>query len=102
MQQSTQTQIKLATIKDPTMQTLANIVQKRWPDSRDEVPISVGGYWTFRDDITLHNGLIFKGNRVNIPKQLQKHMLRKIHSSQQGPDTCIRQAKDVLFKRLTV
>ena len=32
MQQSTQTQIKLATIKDPTMQTLANVVQKGWPD----------------------------------------------------------------------
>ena len=90
MQKSTQTQIKRATINDPTMQTLANIVQKGWPDAREEVPISARGYWTFRDEITLHDGLIFKGNRVIIPKQLQKHMLRKIHSSHQGPEACIR------------
>ena len=79
------------------MQTLANIVEIGWLDAREEVPITARGYWTFRDEITLHDGLIFKGNRMIIPKQLQKQMLRKIHSSHQGPEACIRRAKDVLF-----
>ena len=44
IQQSTQTQIRQATSKDSTMQTLAEIIQRGWPDTRGEVPISTRGY----------------------------------------------------------
>ena len=40
MQPSTQTQIKQAITKDPTMQMLVNIIQRGWPDTREEVPIN--------------------------------------------------------------
>ena len=97
MQQSTQTQLKQATTKDPIMQTLANIIQRGWPDTRAEVPISARSYWGFRDELTLQDGLVFKGNKVIIPKQLQKLMLKKIHCTHQGPEACIRRARDVIF-----
>ena len=44
MQQSTQTQIRQVTSEDPTMQTLAEMIQRGWPDVRDEVHISARGY----------------------------------------------------------
>lgn len=97
MQQSTQTQIRQVTGKDPTMQTLAEIIQRGWPDTRDDVPISARAYWGFKDELTLQDGLIFKGNKVVIPGQMKKEMLRKIHCSHQGPEACIRRAKDVIF-----
>lgn len=97
MQKSTQAQIRQATTKDSIMQMLANIIQRGWPDTREEVPISIRGYWGYRDEITLQDGLIFKGNKVVIPKQMQKQMLKKIHCSHQGPEACIRRAKDVVF-----
>ena len=97
MQQSTQIQIRQATSADSTMQTLAEIIQRGWPDTRSEVPISTRGYWGFKDELTLQDGLIFKGNKVVIPRQIQKQMLQRIHCSHQGPDACVRRAKDVIF-----
>ena len=43
------------------MQTLAEVVQKGWPDTRNEVPVSIRSYWGFRDEMTLLVGLIYKG-----------------------------------------
>ena len=60
MQQSRQ-----ATSNDPTMQTLSKVIRGGWPDTREEVPISTRSYWGFRDEITLQDGLIFKGKSQN-------------------------------------
>lgn len=38
--------------KNPTMQTLANIL-RGWPDTIEKVPISARSYWEFRDEMTL-------------------------------------------------
>ena len=70
MQQSIQTQIRQATSEDSTIQTLAEIIQRGWPDTRGKVPISTGGYWGFKDKLILQDGLIFKGNKVVIPRQM--------------------------------
>lgn len=97
MQHSTQTRVKQAIDKDQTMRTLAKIIYNGWPDSRDAVPVELRVYWGFRDELTLQDGLIFKGTRVVIPREMQTLMLKKIHSSHQGPEACIRRAKDVIF-----
>ena len=47
MRDSTQAQIKKATAEDPTMQTLAEVVQKGWPETRNEVPVSITTYWGY-------------------------------------------------------
>ena len=44
MQEVTKAQIKKAKAEDPIMQTLAEVVQKGWPDTRNEVPVSIRGY----------------------------------------------------------
>ena len=79
------------------MQALARVIQTGWPDQREAVPVEQRCYWGFRDELTLQDGLIFKGDKVMIPKEMRQLMLTKIHISHQGPDACIRRAKDVLF-----
>ena len=76
------------------MQALARVIQTGWPDQREAVPVEQRCYWGFRDELTRQDGLIFK---VMIPKEMRQLMLTKIHISHQGPDACIRRAKDVLF-----
>ena len=50
-----------------------------------------------RDSLTVYEGVIYKGNKVLIPKAMQAEMLTKIHKSYQGAESCIRKARDVLF-----
>ena len=45
----------------------------------------------------VQDGLIFKSNRVVIPKELRADMLKKIHTSHLGIDGCLRRARECLF-----
>ena len=51
-----------------------------WPESKSEVPEILQAYFSFRDELTLQNQLVFKGRRLVIPAVLRKrcwhlHML---------------------------
>ena len=37
-------------------------------------------FWNFRDEIVVINGVLLKGNRVIIPKNMQEEVLMKIHT----------------------
>lgn len=41
-------------------------------------------YFSYRDELVVHDGLIFKGERVIIPISLRRYMKEKIHSSHLG------------------
>ena len=53
--------------------------------------------WTFRDEISVQNGVLFRGQKVIIPKSLRPEMLTRIHSSHVGGDACYRQARETLY-----
>ena len=49
------------------------------------------------DEISLHNGLLFKSQRVIVPKTMKSEILSRVHSSHQGIVSCLRKAKDIVF-----
>ena len=68
-----------------------------WPDTKDETPLCIREYWSYRDDLIVHNGVIFRENHVIIPKVLAPEMLTRIHASHLGVQTCLRKARDVIY-----
>ena len=94
---NTQTNIKEATAADPSLQQLKQIVTSGWPDTRENTPTSTQEYWNFREEITIQDGILYKGLRMIIPLSLRADMLNKIHSSHVGTEACIRKASDSLF-----
>jgi hypothetical protein len=54
-------------------------------------------YWSFRDEISCVDGLLFKSHKLIIPKSMQQQMLKKIHESHMGINKCKSRARDVLF-----
>ena len=62
-------QLQKATEQDPVMQTLKSTILVGWPDTREQVPISIREYWNFKEDLTLHNGILFKSQRIIIPRR---------------------------------
>ena len=55
---NTYLQIKTSTSTDLGLQTLMSTVMSGWPDSRDQVPVNIREYWTYRDEITAQYGVI--------------------------------------------
>ena len=90
-------QLQRATEQDPVMQTLKTTILMGWPEHREEVPVHIREYWNFREELTLHNGILFKNQRVIIPKAMRAELTARAHSSHQGIEACIRRAKDVVF-----
>ena len=89
--------IRAATQKDPTLQEVAKTIHQGWPESKQDVPLLIRAFWPFRDELTEHDKIIYKGTKIIIPKSMQPETKQRIHISHQGPDACVRRAKDVVF-----
>ena len=90
-------QLQKCTAHDLVLETLKTTVLTGWPQKRDECPVEVRDYWNYREEISLHNGLLFKSQRVIVPKAMRSEMLSWIHSSHQGIVSWLRKVKDIVF-----
>ena len=90
-------QLQKATEQDPVLQTLKTTVLVGWPEQRSETPIQIREYWTCREDISLHNGILFKSQRIIIPTALRPEIISRSHASNLGIEACLRKARDVVF-----
>ncbi|XP_028512649.1 uncharacterized protein K02A2.6 [Exaiptasia diaphana] len=90
-------QLQKATEQDPVMQTIKTTILTGWPSLREETPISIREFWNFRDEFKLHNGVLFKSQRLIIPKALHTEASSRIHSSHLGIESCLRKARDLVF-----
>jgi hypothetical protein len=61
-------EIQQYTLNDEQMQELKEVIQNGWPNRKYDVPPSAMIFFDVRDELTVQNGLIFKGERVVIPK----------------------------------
>ena len=89
--------LKNETQNDSSLQDLKHVVEIGWPKSKQEAPVTTMPYWNCRDEISTANGIVFKGERVIVPKGMQADMLSLIHSSHLGAEKCKRRAKEVLY-----
>ena len=90
-------QLQTCTAQDPVLITLKTTMLTGWPEERQQVPIPIRDYWLYREEISVHNGLLFKSHRVIIPKVLREEILSRIHSCHMGIESCLRKAKDIVF-----
>ena len=93
---------KLAQLKehfttDLALQQLIHLATDGWPNNKSKVPALCSPYWTFHDQIIYHDGVVFKGEQIVIPKSMQPEMLKLIHSSHLGVEKCKRRACDVMY-----
>ena len=85
------------TAKDPSLQELKGTVEMGWPESKSKIMPIISPYWNYRDEISTYSGIMFKGEKVIVPKSMQHEMLAVIHSSHLGVEKCKRRARDVLY-----
>jgi len=86
--------LKVATAKDETLLQLASTILHGWPNNKQDIPVNIRAY---RDELTTQDSIIYKGTKVLVPKSMQPSMLQQVHTSHQGPEACMRRAKDVIF-----
>ena len=90
-------EIRQETQADESMQVLTKVILQGWPDDKSSVPSVALPYFNQGDELTVQNGLIFRGERVVVPKKLQEVMMQKIHSSHMGTEACLRRARESIY-----
>jgi transposase InsO family protein len=90
-------QLQEATEKDPQMQDLQSAIQDGWPNERQRCKASIAEFWNFRDELSVIDGIIFKGSRILVPTALRPEMIDKVHSSHMGAEKTKQRARDTLF-----
>ena len=90
-------EIKNETENDGNLQALKKVIITGWPEERKDLPEQLVPFFSYRDELAVQDGLLFKSNRVVIPRKLRADMLQKIHTSHLGIDGCLRRARECLF-----
>ena len=95
-QDATLQDIQAAAATDQEQIELRNIIETGWPSDKNSLLDSVRPYWAIRHELTSHDGLLFKQDRVIIPTSLCPDMLPKLHAAR-GSEFTQRHARSCLF-----
>ena len=79
-----QKKLREATSEDGSLRTLSEIITKGWPERKQEIPEDIRIYFNQRDELTIENGLIFRGDRVVIPRSMRQEIKEAIHGAHAG------------------
>lgn len=89
--------IRAGVNNDAVLSELKETIMIGWPDSIKSVPAPLRKYWSFRDELSVENGVILKGDRIMIPPELQRRILEQLHQGHQGMEKCKLRAKETVF-----
>ena len=67
VERSTLESIRNATEDSENLQKLISIVRSGWPTEKSKVPLEIRCYYNMRDQLTVEDGIIFKGQQIVIP-----------------------------------
>ena len=82
LQDATLQDIRTAAITDPEQIILHSLIESCWPADKAAVSNLARPYLSVRHELTAHDGLLFKQDRVVIPSSLRHIMLHKLHAAQ--------------------
>ena len=89
--------LKSETKKDQTLTDLQQTITSGWPDDKQHLAPNLCPFWTFREELSTLNGIVYKGQQVLVAQSMHPTMLGKIHANHFGAESNIRMAREVLF-----
>lgn len=89
--------IRQAIFQDKSMQILKQTIQNGWPEDRPLCPPEKNDFWNHRDELSVEDSLIFRGQKLVIPVMLRSDMINQVHTGHLGVTKTIERAKDNMF-----
>ena len=83
--------------EDTTLCKIKELITNGWPVNKNTLDTQTQTYFTYRDELTTDRELIFKANRIVIPKKLQQNILETLHETHAGIIKTQQLARDTVF-----
>lgn len=90
-------EIRRETEKDTALKDLKHIITNGWPEEKLHLPTTVTPYFSYRDELSVEDGIIYRGERIVIPSTLRRRMKEKIHAGHSGINSCLRRARTYVY-----
>ena len=85
--------IRGAIVRDPVHTTVYRLTLNGWPARMRDVPCIACHFWGTRDELTIEEDVLLKGNRICIAPELHNRSLYELHDSHQGVEKVTHLAK---------
>ena len=89
--------MRIATQEDDELVLLKHTITHGWPNTIREVPSEIQVYWTFREELTIEDGIVLKGTWIVVPHKKHEATLKLIHEGHLGLGKCKLRAKDTVY-----
>ena len=92
--------IRAETLKDVNLKAAMEYTIHGWPQYKEDVQLAARDF-IIRGELSLHDGLLVRGDRIVVPFSLRKQILERIHKSHMGVAKCReRAAQSVWWPRI--
>lgn len=61
------------------------------------MPFGIREYWSYRDQLSIEDGVVLKGQQIIVPQKLRKEYLKKLHEGHQGITRTQQRAKSCVY-----
>ena len=89
-------QMQIATEKDDELLRLKCYTVEGWP-AKDYVDPNLRPYYSQRDEIVIHEGLLLKGQRIIVPKLMRPEVKKLLHQGHPGVEKCKLRARQTVY-----
>ena len=93
--------IRAETLKDVNLKAAMEYTIHGWPQYKEDVQLAAKDFFIIRGELSLHDGLLVRGDRMVVPFSLRKQILHRIHEGHMGVAKCReRAAQSVWWPRI--
>ncbi|XP_011674436.2 uncharacterized protein K02A2.6-like [Strongylocentrotus purpuratus] len=90
-------EIRRHTAADETLRMLKDTILEGWPDHKSQLSLQLTPYFNIRDELTVSDGVIFRGERLVIPKQMRAEIKHDLHVGHSGIEGTLRRARELVY-----
>ena len=80
--------IRAETLKDANLKAAMEYTIHDWPQYKEDVQLAAGDFFIIRGELSLHDGLLVKEDRIVVPFSLRKQILERIYEGHKGVAKC--------------
>lgn len=90
-------QFRQATDNDANLQALKQLILEGWPNDKTTIPEVIRPYFTMRSELTCEDDLLFRGDRIIVPKNMRSELMKRIHTNHMGINACLNRARECFY-----
>ncbi|KAJ8046021.1 hypothetical protein HOLleu_09172 [Holothuria leucospilota] len=94
---ATLAEIEQATANDHELKAAKHYIQNGWPDHKHELQLPAHSYFHVKEELSVQDNLVFKGQQIVIPSSFRNSIKTKLHSSHQGINSTLCRARDTVY-----